>query len=435
MATSSSNLDKKTLLLLNADNNIKVHDRITFIKYLLDSTGIKPILDMQDDVGYTEFFQSSINKETYDFTNVIMKIGGKLKYIKSGSTGHTFQGIYYPDPNDSAKSISYAVKVVAYSKDDESDENISDITRPENVELQVLKILSQFVIANQTPHIVLPLTTFNSYIDPFINLKLKKVIQNKRYDAFVGLYEKKKIHSTVSILISEWANGGDLLEYMRNNLSKMTTREWRVLLFQIISVLAIVQKKYPAFRHNDAKANNWLLQHFNIVQNKNDVQSGSPNFFKYVINDVEFIVPNIGYQIKMWDFDFACIKDIAENSKVNSEYFNNMNISNKANRYYDICFFIASLQKPGFLQNFRESPHVPIEIFHFFDSVIPPELMKSKLINERGRLLCDLEYTTPAELLLTHPFFNKFKSAEYKVPDNSFIATGEIALKRILSEL
>ena len=113
MSTSSSNIDKTKLLLQHADNNIKVHDRITFIKYLLDSTGIKPILDIQDDIGYTEFFQSGINKETYDFTNVITKIGGKLKYIKSGSTGHTFQGIYYPNPQDSTKTISYAVKVVA----------------------------------------------------------------------------------------------------------------------------------------------------------------------------------------------------------------------------------------------------------------------------------------------------------------------------------
>lgn len=430
--SSSSNLDKKIALSQHTNNNIKIHDRITFIKYLLDSTGIKPILDIQDDVGYTEFFQSGINKETYDVINVITKIGGRLKYIKSGSTGHTFQGIYYPDPNDQTKSIYYAVKVVAYSKDDESDENISDTTRPENVELQILKILSQFVLLNQTPHIVLPLTTFNSYIDPFINLKLKKVIQNKRYDAFVNLYEKKRIHSTVSILISEWANGGDLLEYMRKNLDKMTMREWRVLLFQIISVLAIIQQKYPAFRHNDAKANNWLLQHFDLNQNEEEKQN-QPNFFKYVINNVEFLIPNIGYHIKMWDFDFACIRGIAENSKVNCEYFNNMNISNKPNRYYDLLYFMASLQKPGFLPQFKDSPHVPAEVFDFFDSVIPPELMNSKLINERGRLLCDIEYTTPAELLLTHPFFNRFRSAENKIQADSFKASGEKELRKVLN--
>ena len=95
----------------------------------------------------------------------------------------------------------------------------------------MLKILSQFVIANQTPHIVLPLTTFNSYIDPFINLQKKKVIQNKRYDAFVGLHEKKRIHSTVSILISEWANNGDLLDFIKKNYKKFKNGIYIICLF------------------------------------------------------------------------------------------------------------------------------------------------------------------------------------------------------------
>ena len=73
----------------------------------------------------------------------------------------------------------------------------------------------------------------------------------------------------------------------------------------------------------------------------------------------------------------------------------------------DICFFLVSLQKPGFLQNFRECKEVPQKVFDFFDSIVPPELFNSPLINERGRLFCDLEYTSPYEILSTHPFFNK----------------------------
>lgn len=424
--TSSSSYDKK-ILLQHSDNNIKIQDRVLFIKHLLESTGIEPIIDLKEGMNYTECFHSSIDKKTFVFTDVISKIGGKLKYIKSGSTGHTFQGIYYPDPNDSTKSISYAVKVVAYMKDDDIEESISEATRPENVELQILKILSQLVLSNYTPHVVLPIATFNTYIDTFINLKEKKIVQNKRYDKFVTLYEKKKIHNTVSILISEWINGGDLLEYLNKNLNIMTAKEWRILLFQIIAVLAIIQKKYPAFRHNDAKANNWLLQKIDITKLDN-------KFFKYIINGMDFLVPNIGYQIKLWDFDFACIQGIAENSKVNSEYFNNMNISNKPNRYYDLCFFICSLQKPGFIEHFRDSKNVPQEVFNFIDSIVPPELTNSKLINERGRLLSDIEYTTPAEILATHPYFNKLRK-DNKMMENSYQPIGKNQLYKILNEL
>lgn len=409
------------------DNSIKINDRLRFIKFLLEETGIQPLLDLGSCFESTEYYQEDVNKYTYNFTEVITKIGGKLKYIKSGTTGHTFQGIFYPDENCKSVCIHYAVKVVAYPVE-KGYADIDNKTRPENVELSMLKILSQFVITNQTPHIVLPLATFNSYIDPFINLKTNKFINNKKYDAFIEKYNNKQLHNTVSILISEWANGGDLLEYMRNNLQNMDLKEWRVMLFQILSALAVIQKKYPAFRHNDMKANNILIQN---IQGDNVVG----NFFRYQIDNTVFYVPNIGYQIKLWDFDFACIGGVVENAKVNSEWTNQMNISNRQNRYYDICFFMVSLQKPGFLNHFRECKEVPSKVFDFFDSIVPPELMNSQLINERGRLLCDLEYTTPAEILITHPFFNKLRLKDDRVPEDNFKPSGRQILKRVLEEL
>jgi serine/threonine protein kinase len=411
----------------SSDKSIKINDRLRFIKFLLEETGIQPLLDLGSCFESTEYYQEDVNKYTYNFTEVITKIGGKLKYIKSGTTGHTFQGIFYPDENCKTVCIHYAVKVVAYPVE-KSYADINNKTRPENVELSMLKILSQFVITNQTPHIVLPLATFNSYIDPFINLKTNKFINNKKYDAFVEKYNNKQLHNTVSILISEWANGGDLLEYMRNNLQNMDLKEWRVMLFQILSVLAVIQKKYPGFRHNDMKANNILIQN---IQGDNVIG----NFFRYQIDNTVFYVPNIGYQIKLWDFDFACIGGVVENAKVNSEWTNQMNISNRQNRYYDICFFMVSLQKPGFLQQFRECKEVPHKVFEFFDSIIPPELMNSQLINERGRLLCDLEYTTPTEILVTHPFFNKLRMKDDRVPEDNFKPSGKNILKRVLEEL
>ena len=64
----------------------------------------------------------------------------------------------------------------------------------------------------------------------------------------------------------------------------MTLKVWRVILFQILSVLAVIQAKYPGFRHNDLKANN-LLIHSIESRNKN-------NKFKYKINGQTYIIPN-----------------------------------------------------------------------------------------------------------------------------------------------
>jgi serine/threonine protein kinase len=426
------NIEKKLIcddnIYIN-DKSIKINDRLKFIKFLLNETDIKPLLDIGLCTDCTEYFHKDVNKNTYNFFDVITKIGGKLKYIKSGSTGHTFQGIYYPNDNKEV-CIHYAVKVVAYPRENkkESENVIYNITRPENAELQILKVLSQFVITNQTPHIVLPLATFNSYIDPFISLKENKYINNKRYDMFINKYNKGELHNIVSILLSEWADGKDLLEYLRNNIEKVDLKEWRVMLFQILSVLTIIQRKYPGFRHNDLKANNILLQNID----EEDIEG---KFFRYQIDNIVFYVPNIGYQIKIWDFDFACINGVVENSKVNSEWTKSINITNKPNRYYDICFFIISLQKPGFIHNFRENKYIPTQIIDFFDSIVPPELANSELINERGRLLCDLEYTTPLEILLKHPFFNKLRPKDNRIDEDCFKPSGRLLLNKILKKI
>ena len=55
------------------------------------------------------------------------------------------------------------------------------IKRPENTELLMIRLLSYFVINKQTPHIVLPMTTFNTSIKPFLNLTKSNIVNNKKF--------------------------------------------------------------------------------------------------------------------------------------------------------------------------------------------------------------------------------------------------------------
>jgi serine/threonine protein kinase len=158
---------------------------------------------------------------------------------------------------------------------------------------------------------------------------------SKKYEQFVKRYEEGDFYEDVSILISEWADGSDLLEYLRENFTKLTVKEWRVMFFQILSVLAIIQTKYPTFRHNDLKANNILIQK---IQQKSKF-----NTYKYTINNNEYFVPNTGVRCKLWDFDFACIPGIVENSKVNSDWTDKINVKPVQNRYYDLHYFLELL--------------------------------------------------------------------------------------------
>ena len=251
------------------------------------------------------------------------------------------------------------------------------------------------------------MVTFNTPLEPFTTLSKSNIINNKKYEAFLDRYRKGDYYEEASILISEWANNGDLLDYVRNNYQTMTTKDWRVLFFQIISVLAVIHKKYPTFRHNDLKANNILLQKINI--------DNKYNKFKYKINGREYVIPNIGLQIKIWDFDFACIPGIVDNKKVAAEWTNKINVDCKQNQYYDIHFFFNTLTKKGFFPKFWEAPEIDDKIKQFVKRIVPKEYQEGKDVAERGRLLVDVEYITPDKILKLDPLFDKMRPPKDKV--------------------
>ena len=175
-----------------------------------------------------------------------------------------------------------------------------------------------------------------------------------RTSKFREKYKKGEYYNNVSVLISEWANSGDLLDYIRKNYKKFKIKDWRTIFYQFLSVLAIIQAKYPAFRHNDLKANNLLVHSI-------DIPEGNKKHY-YKINNQIYVVPNIGFQLKLWDFDFACIPGIVDNDKVNSNWANNINIKPVRNQYYDIHYFLNSLDRKGFLPGLFEDKSIHYKI-------------------------------------------------------------------------
>ncbi len=396
------------------DDKDSIQMRIQFIKSLLDGKDLQPLVNFDstdtenfvcrnsndNESGDSYDTRVVLKKRILNFKDIITQIGGKLKYIKSGTTGHTFKGIS-EDGN-----FEYAVKVVAYPKKERYG-SINDVRRPENAELMMLKLLSYFIVKRQTPHLIIPFGTFNTNIDTFVNLvKLDKIDEkNERYKEFVERYNNHDFSSTVSILISEWANKGDLLDYFRNNYKNFTLMHWKVFFFQILSVLAIIQSKYPAFRHNDMKANNILIQKIGIKK----------EYYRYLVVGSKYKVPNIGYHIKLWDFDFACIPGIVDNIKVSSKWTKKINITPEQNRYYDIHYFFNTLIRKGFFPQILTDDCVPKEIKDFIGRVVPKKYRDSdEFVHEKGRILVNDEYTTPDELLKKDPLFEEFRSTEHK---------------------
>ena len=376
-----------------------IPERINQINKMLQGKHVESILDTKSssetEQTKSEDIRDLMPKKYIDFSKAISELGGKLLYIKSGSTGHTFKGVYPPladGTNDLRKS--YAVKIVAYPKK-ENYGDMYNIKRPENAELMMIKLLSQFVRNSETPHIVLPIATFNTSIKPFLSLAKSNLVESKKFDQFLEKHQNGEYYQNVSVLISEWANGGDLLDYLRKHYKSFKIRHWRTIFYQFLSVLAIIQAKYPAFRHNDMKANNLLINLIDMSKKK----------YKYIINGQSYIVPNIGFQIKLWDFDFACIPKLVNNSKVDAEWTNKINITPHQNRYYDIHYFFNTLSRKGFFPEFWTEPEIPEKVKEFVNRVIPEKYKSGKLVSEKGRILINDEYLTADEILKNDLFF------------------------------
>ena len=376
-----------------------ISNRVETIQSMVNGNNIESIIDFSSNESFeyptnTDDIRELLPKKYIDFSKAITELGGKLLYIKSGSTGHTFKGVHPPPNNENKKS--YAVKIVAYPKK-ENYGDMYNIKRPENTELLMIRLLSYLVINKYTPHIVLPITTFNTSIKPFLNLTKSNIVNNKKFEQFVEKYEKGEYYQNVSILVSEWANGGDLLDYLRKNYKTMKTKHWRTIFFQILSVLAIIQAKYPTFRHNDMKANNILIHNIDIDDTNKK--------YLYKINQQQYIVPNIGFQIKLWDFDFACIPNIVDNSKVEAEWTTKINIKPEQNRYYDIHYFFNTLTRKGFFPEFNTAEEIPENVKEFVSRVVPTKYESGKYVSDRGRILVNDEYLTPDEILKNDKFF------------------------------
>jgi serine/threonine protein kinase len=352
-----------------------------------------------------------IEKNDIDFIDFMMKIGAKLKYISSGTTGHFFRCTIYDNPNSPDKKIicRFALKVAAYVKNQRY-KNVYELSRPENSEIKMLSLLSEFVLENQTTHLILPICTFYSPIYQFIKMYKTKLItpeidKKGKFKEFVTKYEKGYFEDKVSILISELATGGDFLAFIRQNKDKLTAMHWKIFMFQIISTLAVIQNKYPSFRHNDLKANNILVDITNT-----DFDIDNKNLYEYMVCNKSYIIPDTGITLKIWDFDFACIPNICENIKVHENWTKRINITIAKNQYYDIHYFLRTLVSKAFFSEIITSDDIKYkELKSFINRIIPPRYYKGENVTANGRLLVNTEFTTPLKILETDKYFDCFR--------------------------
>jgi len=176
---------------------------------------------------------------------------------------------------------------------------------PPNIEATILNVLSN-VSDKKTicPH------TLKLYVD--FTCEATQIIDKKTLDKFNT--ETDVIHVNtpfVRVMVAEWAKYGDLFEFLNKIITPMVSRCTRfprmsleekkdvfliTIAFQLVYSLYIVQNIMPGFCHNDLHFGNILVS-----------EGPTEGFSEYILDKRSFFLPNLGFSVKLWDFDRVSI--------------------------------------------------------------------------------------------------------------------------------
>lgn len=378
-------------------------ERIQLIKEIQ-----KGVYIVKDKTGK---IQKKINKKLFTNHCKIIDVLEKLADIKElgqGAYGKALRVCVPKKECESNKSIpdfalAYSIKEVDFQDIGTYNILIENPDRYENAEVRMLQFLSSFVFSSATPHINLPIMSFLCEPSASINTGTQ--------------YHEKLI--TKRYIVSELADYGDMNEFVAGKLEewKNNVVVWKVIFFQILSTLAIIHRYYPNFLHNDLHPGNLLVR--STYQSHNNKQHN--NFFEYKVDGTIYYIPDVGFQILLWDFDFSCISGIIDNDKlitmIDEE---DANLVSHRNQYYDIhmCFG---------LMNRMWGDSMPSEISDWLTDYLLTDQIPSAERDER--ILESIEFTTPSQLL-NNNFFDQFKNRSTNINNKE-----GVLLERFTGEL
>jgi len=357
-----------------------------FIKTLLGDSDLclKPVIDFSN-LSNNNSEIIALKEKINDMIHVITNSKRIPHFLYCNSNCHMFK--CEEIDNNGNIMYEYTIKVITFLKDQ---------AFGETSEFLMEKLLSNLVVNKNTPHIILPLCKFDTHIANFVKLIDKDNEKNKN---FIDRYHGGVFNEKVSVCINEWCTRGTLYDFIKQHFKRLTQIHWKVIFFQLISTLAVIQSKYPSFRHNDLKASTILVEKIN----KDYVNH------IYKVSGNKYLVPNIGYQIKLCDFDLACIPGIIDNNKVSaaSKWAKCINVEPIQNRYYDLHYFFNT-SRNWFFPELMTTNFDP-DMKEFILKIVPEEYHAGDNVSFFGRILHNIEYVIPVDILRTSSYFSEFR--------------------------
>ena len=358
------NLDDKINLLYDFIYNQNTKNCFSIDKITLGKIGL-------DDIKLS-IPESNIEEEnTFYELNKTNILNGRFKILSFDEDNYQLYLKKY------SNQFPITVKISFYNK---SDNKNNLFNSPINNDSLFSFILSELILYKKTKHLILPLINIDvniSDIEKIISdndyvYKIKNLIKNNNIQEVCCLQLRE--HFFKSIILTEYLEKNQCI--------------YKGLLFQVIHTLAILQKEFPGFKHN-----NLILKNIFVYLKKNDNDYIEYEGFK---ND-KFYLPNIGFDIKITNF---------EKSIISKYYEINTDISNEPNQYYDLYTFMNDLI------SFKTINDCDKETSKFFDKYLPVDI--------RNKFTNNIEIIKPQDLLYDK-YFDNFMKKSSSVQSNSII--------------
>ena len=250
-------------------------------------------------------------------------------------------------------------------------------------------LFSLLVLNNKTKHILLPIMNIDiMYSD------IEKIINDETTQTILktALQNNEIINKGCIQIREHFFRTQTLEDYLKEN-----SCSYKTLIFQVVHTLAILQKEYEGFRHNNLKLKNILIY----------LKKQSDSYTEYIFNDVKYYVPNSGFDIKITNFEYSIIPKYYGLINANNP---NIKFADKINPYYDLYVFLNDLlEGTTLMATSNETNNCDIKTKKFLDKVIPVSLRGKNHDNFKKNLIV----TTP-DKLLDDEYFEEFKNKSSK---------------------
>ena len=206
-------------------------------------------------------------------------------------------------------------------------------------------ILSSLVLDGKTESILLPIVNIDYKLEDLSEL-LSSLDMSEFYRSKVN---SEEISDTFSINLKEnFYRGINLEKYLKE--ADKDDINYKQILFQIIHTLAVIQKEYPTFVHN-----NLLLRNILVYPISQEV--------KLMFDRDLYVMDNVSSLVKIFNFSKSEMKDFKPDNGV-------------SNKYTDLFDFLRDLHR---ITNFKEFDKETVE---FLDKIYPKNIRGKKLSKE-----------------------------------------------------